>query len=57
MKKYSIYNLRKSLEDFVKESLNANCHAAGTDLITGEVDFSFDLNDCNYSVHIKELNR
>ncbi|KKK65523.1 hypothetical protein LCGC14_2973270 [marine sediment metagenome] len=46
--------LRHKLEKFV-DTLGASRYGAGTDLTTGETDFSFDLSGKTYSVRIAEL--
>ncbi|KKL29033.1 hypothetical protein LCGC14_2369210 [marine sediment metagenome] len=51
----SILEIRHALEKCVEEKLTGNLHGAGTNLETGETDFSFDFDGVNYSVHIKEL--
>ena len=52
-----IYELRRSIENFVTSSLGAYWHGAGTDMTTGEVDFTFNIDDAVYSLHIKKLKR
>ena len=51
----ALHKIRKEFETFAMAGLKANWHGAGTDMLTGEVDFSFDLDGKTYSVSIKEL--
>ncbi|KKM60997.1 hypothetical protein LCGC14_1536190 [marine sediment metagenome] len=53
--KDKLLSLRKKFEDFAVKDLKANWHGAGTDVSTGEANFSFDLGGRVYSVRIKEL--
>ncbi len=52
--KANIYDIRKKLEECIAE-LGGNWHGAGTNMLTGDVDFSFDLDNIDYSVHIDIL--
>ena len=52
-----IHKIRHAIEKFVSEKLGGNWHGAGTNMITGTVDFSFDYEGRNYSVHINELKK
>ena len=47
--------LREDLQKFTEKELGANIHGSGTDLITGESDFTFDLNKRSYSVRVQRL--
>ena len=49
-----LLTLRHEIEKLVA-TLGGEQHGAGTNLITGETDFSFDLNGKAYSVRILEL--
>jgi len=51
----ALRKIRKAFETFAGAGLKANWHGAGTDMTTGEVDFSFDLDGKAYSVSIKEI--
>ncbi len=53
---HALLALRNKLEDFVVEALAGEWIGAGTNLMTGETDFSFDLSGKTYSVRIAELN-
>lgn len=50
-----LLNLRRKFEDFARESLKVNWHGAGTNMLTGKVDFSFDLDGHTYSFRLEEL--
>ena len=52
--KDSLLDLRHKLEHFV-DTLGGRRYGAGTDLTTGETDFSFDLKGKVYSVRVLEL--
>lgn len=52
-----LFNLRLKLEEFVKKTLGGKWYGSGYDHTTGEVDFSFDLGNKAFSVHILELKR
>ncbi|KKN66172.1 hypothetical protein LCGC14_0474620 [marine sediment metagenome] len=49
-----LLGLRHKLERFV-DTLGGKSIGAGTNLLTGEVDFSFDLGEKTYSVRIAEI--
>lgn len=51
----TLLKLRHKFENFAKGTLKAHVYGAGTDLTTGEVDISFDLDDHVYTVRIREL--
>ena len=51
----TLRDLRGKFEDFAKESLKVNWHGAGTNILTGKVDFSFDLDGHVYSFCLEEL--
>ena len=54
--KDTLLSLRHKLERVVN-ALGGRQHGAGTNLTTGETDFTFDLNGKTYSVRIRELNQ